>query len=58
VPYVPEQVAQVMARIRAEGRGEFDQRVDLSSMDLAMEINAVQVAISETVRAGRGVAAR
>jgi pyroglutamyl-peptidase len=58
VPYVPEQVAQVMARIRAEGRGEFDQRVDLSSMDLAMEINAVQIAISETVRAGRGVAAR
>jgi pyroglutamyl-peptidase len=58
VPYVPEQVAQLMARFRAEGRGVFDKQVDLSSMDLAMQINAVQIAISETVRIGRGGAAR
>ena len=50
VPYLPEQVAQLLGRIRAEGRSGTDQRTDLPSMALSMGVQAIEIAISETVR--------
>jgi pyroglutamyl-peptidase len=55
VPLVPEQVAQAM---RAEKLSGNERRIEQSSMDLGMQINAVQIAISETARAGSARALR
>lgn len=49
VPYMPEQVAQSLQRIRVEGRSEVDQRVDLPSMALSTSVRAIEIAITETV---------
>jgi pyroglutamyl-peptidase len=49
VPYLPEQVAERLAQVRAEGQQGIDQRTDLPSMDLAKSLRAVEIAIEETV---------
>jgi pyroglutamyl-peptidase len=49
VPYMPEQVAQLLQRIRAEGRSDADQRVDLPSMALSTSLRAIEIAITETM---------
>jgi pyroglutamyl-peptidase len=49
VPYLPEQVAERLAEVRAEGQQGIDQRIDLPSMDLAKSLRAVEIAIEQTV---------
>lgn len=49
VPYMPEQVADLLARNRAERRLEREQRADLASMDLDVMVRAVRLAIEETL---------
>lgn len=45
LPYVPAQVADMLARTRAERRLEREQRADLASMDLEVMVRAVRTAI-------------
>lgn len=49
VPYMHEQVAQMLLRIRSEGRRTPDQRVDLPSMALSTSLRAIEIAITETM---------
>jgi pyroglutamyl-peptidase len=51
VPYMPEQVAQLLASLRKEARLELHQRTDLASMSLDRMVRAVEIAIAETVAA-------
>jgi pyroglutamyl-peptidase len=51
LPYVPEQVAQLLDDGKRDRRLEIGQRADLASMDLVTQIRAVTIAITETVRA-------
>ena len=51
VPYMPEQVAGLLADTRKQGRIEMHQRADLPSMDIAISRRAVEIAIAETMRA-------
>jgi len=48
LPYLPEQVAQLLDDLAAEARTELHQRADLASMDLALMRRAVEIAIAET----------
>jgi pyroglutamyl-peptidase len=46
VPYVPEQVAELLARASNERRLETHQRADLASMDLATMVKAAEIALA------------
>jgi pyroglutamyl-peptidase len=46
LPYLPAQVADLLARTRAERRLEREQRADLASMDLDVMVRAVRTAIA------------
>jgi pyroglutamyl-peptidase len=45
VPYVPEQVADMLKTVRSEKRLEVHQRADLASMELSRIIEAVRIAL-------------
>jgi pyroglutamyl-peptidase len=45
LPYLPRQVADLLARTRAERRLEREQRADLASMDLEVMVRAVRTAL-------------
>lgn len=45
LPYLPAQVADMLARTKAERRLEREQRADLASMDLDVMLRAVRTAI-------------
>jgi pyroglutamyl-peptidase len=49
VPYMPEQVALMLAAAKREGRLELHQRSDLASMELSMQVRAVSIAIATTL---------
>lgn len=51
LPYLPEQVAQLLADGKRNRRLELDQRSDTASMDLATQTRAVQIAITASVEA-------
>jgi pyroglutamyl-peptidase len=51
VPYTPEQVASLLADIRAGKKLEQHQRADLASMDLGCIVRAVEIAIAATAKA-------
>jgi pyroglutamyl-peptidase len=48
LPYLPEQVAELLALIERDRKLELHQRSDTASMDLAMMIRAVEIAIATT----------
>jgi pyroglutamyl-peptidase len=48
VPYVPEQVAGLIAAARRDRRIELHQRGDLASMSLDVIVKAVEIAVAET----------
>jgi pyroglutamyl-peptidase len=49
LPYLPEQVAQLLADGKRERRLELAQRSDFASMDLATQLRAVRIAIGQAV---------
>lgn len=49
LPYLPEQVAQMLDDIAREGRLELHQRADMASMSLDAMVNAVTIAIETTL---------
>jgi pyroglutamyl-peptidase len=49
IPYIPEQVAAMLAEGKRNPRLELHQRADLSSMDLAVQTKAVSIAIATTL---------
>lgn len=51
VPYLPEQVAELLEATRAERKLELHQRADLASMDLAMMARALEIAIAAAGKA-------
>lgn len=51
VPYLPEQVAGLLAEMRRERRLELHQRADLASMELSILVRAVSIAIATSVSA-------
>jgi pyroglutamyl-peptidase len=51
LPYLPEQVAQLLADGKRDRRIELAQRSDIASMDLATQIRAVTIAIRQAVGA-------
>src|SRR5438270_4917584 len=51
LPYLPEQVAQLLADGKRERRLELAQRSDIASMDLATQIRAVTIAVRQAVGA-------
>ncbi len=53
VPYLPEQVAEVIATTRAERTLELHQRADLASMALDTMVAALRIAIEATLEAAR-----
>jgi pyroglutamyl-peptidase len=52
LPYLPSQVARLLAESRRERKLELHQRADLASMDLSAMVEAVRTAIAVT--AGQG----
>jgi pyroglutamyl-peptidase len=54
VPYLPEQVAERLAEVRAKGRKAPDQRTDLPSMDFPRSLQAAEIAIEHTLKALAG----
>lgn len=50
VPYVPEQVAELIKSMRSEAAVEFHQRADVASMELSRIVGAVETAIAVTMR--------
>lgn len=52
LPYLPEQVAEMLAEARA-GRLEIHQRADLASMDYAVMERALRLALAATAAAAR-----
>ncbi len=50
VPYMPEQVAGLIAAARRDRRLELHQRSDLASMSLERIVRAVELAIAQTVK--------
>src|SRR6266404_7987377 len=50
LPYLPEQVAQLLADGKRDRRLELAQRSDIASMDLATQIRAVTIAMQQAVR--------
>jgi pyroglutamyl-peptidase len=51
LPYLPEQVAQLLVDGKRDRRLELNQRSDFASMDLATQTRAVRIALTETVGA-------
>ncbi|MDA8051302.1 MAG: hypothetical protein M0002_15085 [Rhodospirillales bacterium] len=51
LPYLPAQVAELMAETRREGRLELHQRADLASMDLGLAVRAAEIALAISLRA-------
>jgi len=49
LPYLPEQVAQLLADGKRDRRLELAQRSDIASMDLATQIRAVTIAMGQAV---------
>jgi pyroglutamyl-peptidase len=49
VPYMPEQVALLLAETKRERRLELHQRSDLASMELSVQVRAVSIAIATTL---------
>ena len=54
VPYLPQQVADLLDELRNEGRLELHQRADLASMSLEAMLEAVRTAISVSLKADDG----
>jgi pyroglutamyl-peptidase len=54
VPYIPEQVADLLKSVREEKRLELHQRADIASMELSRIVAGIEIAIRETVRALAG----
>jgi len=50
VPYLPEQVADLLRELKAEARLEAHQRADMASMDLATGIRAIGIALETAIR--------
>lgn len=57
VPYAPAQVAAMLEELRAESVLELHQRADLASMDPAMTVRAVEIAVAVTAGGLHGRAA-
>ena len=53
IPYVPEQVAAMIADMRQEARLEFHQRADMASMEQSRITRAVELAIATTIKEKR-----
>jgi pyroglutamyl-peptidase len=58
LPYLPSQVADLIAEIRQEGRLELHQRADLASMDISLAIRAVETTLVVSIAASRERVAR
>jgi pyroglutamyl-peptidase len=56
IPYVPEQVAALIAATREEAALELHQRADVASMELSRSARAVELAIATTIRETRPAA--
>ena len=50
VPYLPEQVAELLKSIQSDMTTELHQRFDLASMDLHMMTNAIEFAIKTSLK--------
>lgn len=55
LPYLPEQVAELVRGVRAEHALELHQRADLASMSDEVIERALRIVVEETVRALEGV---
>jgi pyroglutamyl-peptidase len=53
VPYLPEQVAELLALVRNERKLELHQRADMASMDLATMVRAVELALIASINTFR-----
>jgi pyroglutamyl-peptidase len=53
LPYLPEQVAQVLRKMRDSPRVELHQRADFASMALDVQVEAVRLALATTLEAVR-----
>ena len=53
LPYLPGQVAELMAETRRERRLELHQRADLASMDLSLAIRAAEIALGASLATRR-----
>jgi pyroglutamyl-peptidase len=53
LPYLPSQVADLIAEIRQEGRLELHQRADLASMDISLATRAVETTLVVSIAASR-----
>jgi pyroglutamyl-peptidase len=51
LPYMPQQVAALLTRLRIEKQLELHQRADFASMELSRMVSGVEIAVRETVRA-------
>jgi pyroglutamyl-peptidase len=49
IPYIPEQVAAMLAEGKRNPRLEMHQRADLASMDLTVQTKAISIAIATTL---------
>jgi pyroglutamyl-peptidase len=50
VPYLPDQVAELLCELKEQARLEAYQRADLASMDLATSTKAVSIAVESSLR--------
>ena len=50
VPYLPEQVAELLQSIEAARQLELHQRADTASMDLAMMVRALEIAVATAAK--------
>ena len=50
IPYLPEQVATMIADLRNEAALEIHQRADMASMEQSRIIRGVEIAIATTVK--------
>jgi hypothetical protein len=48
---LPAQVAEQLQQLRRKGELEFHQRSDFASMDLAISIRAIEIAVATSIRA-------
>jgi pyroglutamyl-peptidase len=51
LPYMPQQVAALLTKLRIEKQLELHQRADFGSMELSRMVAGVEIAVRETVRA-------
>jgi pyroglutamyl-peptidase len=51
VPYLPEQVAELLRTVEAERQLELHQRADMASMELAIMVHALEIAIVNAAKA-------